>query len=256
MSTIPALGLLLLVVMVLVGGKQGALSFLSLLLNFIFLFAAIVLVSLHFSPMVVTLIFGVVILAVTIFLGNDDEVTTQTAFFASILVMLVLLALILPVEHWASVQGFGMEDSDDLEGMSLLIGIKFMQVSIVTAVFSTLGAIAEAAMAISAGLAEIVQQQPKIATKQLFYDGITVGKQIIGTTFNTLFFGFFGGFLGLFIWYVDLHYSLGQFLNNKIFDAEILMVLFSLISVILTVPMTTWVMTRRIHRVRKNKRAD
>ncbi|MFD1317722.1 YibE/F family protein [Loigolactobacillus zhaoyuanensis] len=253
MSTIMALSLVLLAVMILVGGRKGAMAFLSIWLNFGCLFLAIVLVSLHFSPIMVTLILGILMLALTIFVGQDDLRTTQTAFFAAVLVLLILLALIVPIEHWAAVQGFGMEDSDELEGMSLLVGINFVQISIATAVLSTLGAIAEAAMAIAAGLSELIEQHPTISRRALFKSGLHVGQQIIGTTFNTLFFGFFGGLLGLFIWFADLNYTWGELLNNKVLDAEIILVLLALISVILTVPMTTWVMAQRLQISRKKQ---
>jgi len=92
--------------------------------------------------------------------------------------------------------------------------------------------------------------------KALLGDGIAVGKQIIGTTFNTLFFGFFGGFLALFIWFTGVHYSVGEILNDKIFVSEILMILFAMVSVILTVPITTWVMTRAVAGQRKRAAKD
>lgn len=245
MSTISALGLVLLILMVLVGGKQGWKAFLSLILNFGFLFMAVILMAFHLPPLAVTLITGVIILAITIFMGEDDLLTSQTAFYASLIVLVILVLLIIPVEHLAMVQGFGEEDSDDLEGMSILIGINFLKIAVTTTVLSTLGAIAEAAMAIAAGLDEIIQQHPKTTAKELFNNGISVGKQIIGTTFNTLFFGFFGGFLALFIWFSGLHYSFGEIMNNKIFVAELIMVLVSFVGVILTVPITAFVMGKR-----------
>ena len=246
MSTITVLGLILLILMVLVGGKAGAQSFLALLFNFGLLFLAIVLVAFHFSPVIVTLVVGVMVLALTIFMSSGDDLSSTVAFVASALVLVLLTLLIVPVEHWAMVQGFGPEDSEDLEGLSVLVGINFVKVTTATAILSTLGAIAEAAMAIAAGLSEILDQHPQVGLKALFSDGLSVGKQIIGTTFNTLFFGFFGGFLALFIWFTGVHYSFGEIFNDKIFVAEILMVLFSMLSVLLTVPLTTWVMTRAV----------
>ncbi|QMU08183.1 YibE/F family protein [Levilactobacillus suantsaii] len=251
MSTITVLGLLLLLLMILVGGKAGAQAFFALILNFGLLFLAIVLVAFHFSPLIVTLVVGVLVLALTIFMSSGDDLSSTVAFLASVGVLVVLVLLIVPVEHWALVQGFGPEDSEDLEGLSVLVGISFVQVTMATAILSTLGAIAEAAMAISAGLSEILEQHPQVTMKALFGDGITVGKQIIGTTFNTLFFGFFGGFLALFIWFTGVNYSFGEILNDKIFVAEVLMVLFAMFSVLLTVPITTWVMTRAIALRRK-----
>lgn len=245
MSSITALGLVLLCVMVLVGGKQGWRSFLSLLLNFGFLFFAIVLIELHVPPMFVTITTGVIILAITIFMGEDDLRTTVTAFYSSLIVLALLIFLIVFISHWAMVQGFGAEDSDDLEGMSILIGISYLKVSVTAIVISTLGAIAEAAMAISAGLTEILETHPQISNSRLIEGGMGIGRQIIGTTLNTLFFGFFGGFLSLFIWFAGLHYSFGMIFNNKIFVAELIEILISFLGVLLTVPITSLVMVRR-----------
>lgn len=249
MSTITALGLVLLVLMVLVGGKQGWTAFLSLLLNFGFLYFAIILIAFHVPPLFVTVTTGIIILAVTIFMGEDDLRTTVTAFYASLIVTAVLILLIFLVEHWALVQGFGTEDSDDLEGMSILIGISYFKVLITVTTLSTLGAIAEAAMAIAAGLTEILVSHPDVSDQQLLRSGMAIGRQIIGTTLNTLFFGFFGGFLALFIWFAGLHYSLGTIMNNKIFVAEMIEVLISFIGVLLTVPTTAWIMTKRRRKV-------
>lgn len=256
MTTITALGLVLLVLMVLVGGKQGWKAFLSLILNFAFLFIAVIMMAFHLPPLAVTLSTGVIILAVTIFMGEDDLLTTQTAFYAALIVLLILVTLIIPIEHWAMVQGFGGEDAEDLEGMSTLIGIDFLKIAITTTVLSTLGAIAEAAMAISAGLTEVLQQHPDLSNAALTKDGLSIGEQIIGTTLNTLFFGFFGGFLALFIWFMGLNYSIGQILNNKIFVSEMIMVVTSFIGVIITVPVTTWMMTLRKKAAISDRKTD
>ncbi|UQS84447.1 YibE/F family protein [Apilactobacillus apisilvae] len=251
MSAIVVLGLVLFVLMILVGGKQGLESFLSLLFNFGFLFFAIVLITFHFPPIIVTLVTGIIVLALTIFLSGTNDSTSSLAFLASILVLFILVLLIVPVEHWAQVQGFGLEDSDDLEGMSILIGINFIKIEIATAILSTLGAIAEATMAIASGLDEIKEQHPEIKPSRLLFDGIYVGKQIIGTTLNTLFFGLFGGSLSLFVWFHSLNYSFGDILNDKVFDAQFIVILFSLIGVILTIPITSIVIAEKWRKDKK-----
>jgi len=248
MTTITALGLVLLILMLIIGGKQGWKAFMSLILNFGFLFFAVILIAFHVSPFLVTLGIGIVILAITIFMGDDDLLTTQTAFYASLIVLLILLIIIIPIEHFAMVQGFGAEDSDALEGMSLYIGMNFLQISVTTTVLSTLGAIAEASIAISAGLTEVISQHPHLTNRQLMANGMSIGESILGTTFNTLFFGFFGGFLALFIWFMGLNYSFGEIMNNKIFVSELIMIFISFIGVIITIPLTTLVMTHQRHK--------
>ena len=83
MSAIYALGIVLLCLMILVGGKQGWRSLLSSLLNLGFLSFAIVLIEYHVPPMVVVATTGITILAITIFMGEDDLRTRVTAFYAS-----------------------------------------------------------------------------------------------------------------------------------------------------------------------------
>ena len=56
---------------------------------------------------------------------------------------------------------------------------------------------------------------------------------------NTILFGLFGSFLPIFIWYVRLNYSLFEILNDKLFVDEFLIIVYSFIGVLLTVPLTT-----------------
>lgn len=246
MSVISGLGLVLLVLMLIVGGKQGLQSFLSLLFNFGFLFFAIVLIAFHLPPIWITVITSIIVLSLTIFLSGSNDTTSKIAFEASLFVLFVLILLIVPFEYWGQFQGFGLEDSDDLEGMSLLIGIPFIKVAIATAILSTLGAIAEATMAIASGLGEIIDHDPKIQPHRLLGEGIMIGKQIIGTTLNTLFFGLFGGSLALFVWFLGLHYSFGMIMNDNVFAAEFIIIIFSLIGVIITIPITSLVMAQQL----------
>ncbi len=95
------------------------------------------------------------------------------------------------------IQGFGNENNEDLEGMSLLIGIKFSDVITSTMIISSLGAVAEASIAVSTGIQELIETTPDLDLTKLFSHGYEIGKEIIGTALNTLFFGFFGSFLGL-----------------------------------------------------------
>lgn len=239
MSTINDLGIILLLLMLIVGGRQGWIAFLSLLVNFGIFFMALILVDFHVPPLAVTLGLSVCILAVTIYMGTNDLEVAQAAFFAAIVIFACLLVLVLIVEHFAQVPGFANEDSGELEGMSVLIGISYAKVATMVTLLSVLGAIAEAAMAIATGMFAMMRSDASQSLTSLLNGGITIGKQIIGTTLNTLFFGFFGGLLALLVWFVGLDYSFGTIINNRIFVAEMITVLISFIGVILTVPSAT-----------------
>ena len=84
MTTITGLGLVLLILMVLVAESRACTAFLSLLLNFGFLYFAIILVVFHVPPLFVTVTIGITILAITIFMGVGCMRTTVTALYASL----------------------------------------------------------------------------------------------------------------------------------------------------------------------------
>lgn len=256
MSTMAALLLILVILMLIVGGKMGIQAVVSLFFNFFWLFLSITLIAWGFSPLIVITITGIIILAMTIFLSDDNDQVTRVAFATGVVIMLILIVIIIPVEHYATVQGFANEDSDALEGLSLNIGISFLKVTIVSTILSTLGAIAEAAMAVAAGMQELLEDNPDIQVNKLFGHGMHIGQQIISTAINTLFFGFIGSFLGLSIWFMRLNYSFTEIINAKIFVSEFLLLIFSMIAVILAVPCTAWFMKLDLQRQAKKNNGN
>lgn len=238
MSTITSLIIILALLMIAVGGKQGWLALVSVGINFALVFLALVLMVWHFPPLIITIIFGILVLAITIFMGDENLTVTLPAFWASVIILIGMLIVSFGVVHFAQAQGFGLEDSDDLEGLSLLVHTSFLQLQLAVVILSTLGAIAEAAVAVTTGMAELREQMPEMPLAKLQQSGWHMGQQIVGTTLNTLFFGIFGGLLALFIWFTGLHYSVSEVLNNKIFVAEMVTALLSFLAVIITVPIS------------------
>lgn len=252
MSAISVLALILAVLMFLVGGKAGLTSFFSAVLNFIILFIAVILITGKLSPIGVAFFAGICLLALTIYMGNEDEKTANIAFKATLIVLVIMLILIIPLDHFAQIKGFANEQSEEIEAFDLLVGVNFEQLLIATTVLSTLGAIAEAAIAVSSGLNELIEQKPEITLAQLYKSGRTIGFQIMGMTFNTLFFGMFGSDLALFILLYKLQASFGYYLNSKIFVKECLAILYSAIAVILVIWITTYLVGKKLNETRKN----
>ncbi|MCP0887291.1 YibE/F family protein [Ligilactobacillus sp. WILCCON 0076] len=247
MSSISVLIIILFALMTIVGGKQGMVSFFSVALNFFILFITVILISGGFPILGVSLFAGICILAITIYMGNNDERSTNVAFIATVIVMLIMIILIIPFDHMVQIQGFSNEESEEVEAFNLLIGINFESLAIATTILSTLGAIAEASIAVASGLEELIAQNSDITVTQLYKSGRNIGFQIMGMTFNTLFFGMFGGNLALFILLYKLHASFGYYLNSKIFVGESMSVLYSAIAVILVIWITTYLMGRKLN---------
>lgn len=247
MGVISALGLVLFVLLILVTGKAAFSIFGGLILNFLLLFMTIILISLGLPPLPAAFIIGIFILATIIFLSPVETKVGLIAFGVAVLISVILVVIILPLQYFGQLQGFGNESNEELGVFSLLIGISFPQIACATILLSTLGAISEASLAMANALRTLLQHVPDISKVQLTKDGRQMGRQIVATAFNTLWFGFFGGYLALFVWLVELKYPLSLWINDKLFIAEATSVLVAMVAVSLTVPLTSWVVIHWRH---------
>ena len=66
----------------------------------------------------------------------------------------IVVVVMVPFIKLVGIQGFSPEQSEEIEAFNLLIGVNFESIAISTMILSTLGAIAEAAIAIASGLDE------------------------------------------------------------------------------------------------------
>ncbi|WP_459127680.1 YibE/F family protein [Latilactobacillus curvatus] len=232
---------ILLILLVLVCGWQGLTIFFSLGLNFVVIILALVLVAGGFEPLIVSGLLSLILLATSIFMNTKQPLTAKTAFVTSLIVV-GLLIIIVPLSQLAATYGFGAEDAEEIEGFGLAIGLSFQKISIMMIILGSLGAIAETSIAVASGLVEILEYDAQMGSKQLFKAGIAIGEKIIATAFNTLFFSFFGSFLSLTMWFIQLGYPISKIVNHKILIGEGLALLIGVIGVIATVPLTSWIL--------------
>ena len=241
MSVQLALALLLLLLMVVVGGRRGISSFLSLFFNFAFLYVLVLLLINGFPALVVTLLACAVVSYINLFYINGVNVKTKAAFIATIVTTFFLSLLTIVVHRFAMIQGFGPEEVEEYTTLSFFVNVDFVQIGICTMITGTIAAITDTAISISSSLYEVYNCNPQLGEKELFRSGMTIGKDIIGTTTNTLYFSFVGSYLALFLWFRDLSYSFGEALNAKVLVSEVLSMFVIGIGVTGIIPLTAWV---------------
>ncbi|MGO3748948.1 YibE/F family protein [Vagococcus salmoninarum] len=210
MSVLVVLTVILFLAMRWVGEERGTISFVSLFLNLGLMFITVLFITNGFPPLV------------------------------------IVLLLIFYVVNKLKVQGLGEDELFEMDMYSLKVGIDFVTISSCMIVMSTIGAINDTAMSIASGMNEVYHYDPKISQKELFLSGMRVGRDILGTTTNTLFFAFLGSSLALLIWVKDLNYSLTMILNSKVMAGELASILFSGMGVTLIIPMTGWLMAVKL----------
>ncbi|OEU39158.1 membrane protein [Lactococcus cremoris subsp. cremoris IBB477] len=235
MNALLILLILLIVLMLIVAKKDGLRNLIGLTFNFIAIFVLITLISWGFNAIAVLIVLSVIILAIAIFMSADESEVTLIAFKTSIIVVLSLLILALIIQHFGQFQGFATEDVDELENLSLNVGLNFSNVAIVVMVIPMLGAVAESAMALAASLLEVVEQDENMSLDQFKNQREIISQQILGTAVNTLFFGVLGATVGLILWFVRLNYRLADIFNSKLLMAEVAAMLLGMLGILFAI---------------------
>lgn len=230
---------ILFLLMVLIGGKKGARSFFTLFLNFgVMLLTIIIMTVPSVNPIILTLVACTAISCINLFYINGVNSKTKTAFISSMITIVILLLFIVFVTDKAMIQGFGEEEIEELSVFSLYIGVDFVKIGAAVIIMSAIGSITDIAISIASPMRELFHHHPAISRRELFTFGLRIGRDVLGTDTNTLFFAFFGSYLALLIWFKDLSYSLGEIANSKVFSAEMINILCAGIGVALIIPIT------------------
>ncbi|MGE6753865.1 YibE/F family protein [Rossellomorea sp. NPDC071047] len=236
------LAAILFILMITIGGKKGARSFVALFLNFgVLLFTIILMNDPNLNPIILTLIACTLISCISLFFISEINIKTVTAFLSTIITTGFLLFFILMLTDQAMIQGFSEEETEEIGAFSLFVGVDFVKIGASMIIMSTIGAIIDLSISISSPMREIAYHNPAISRKDLFSSGLSIGRDILGTSTNTLFFAFFGGYMGLLIWFKDLSYSIGEIVNSKVFSSEMIFIGSAGIGVALAIPVTSWI---------------
>ena len=240
MSVLVCLAVILFILMKFVGGEKGTRSFIALFLNFGVTFATMLLMGSTNNPIIITLIACTVISCINLFYINNVSIKSIAAFISTMITLVLLVSVIFILVEMSMIQGFGIEEIEELNSFTLYVGIDFAKVAVCTIIMGTIGAITDTAISISSAMNEISINNPLIDRFGLFKSGMNVGRDILGTTTNTLYFAFIGGYLALILWFKDLSYSLGEVVNSKVFSSEIISIFCIGTGAILIIPITAW----------------
>ncbi|WP_407371364.1 YibE/F family protein [Carnobacterium sp.] len=241
MNVLVCLSIILFVLMKWISGKKGTRSFIALFLNFgITLLTIILMTRESFDPIFLTMIACILISCINLFYINTINLKSVISFIATLMTLFFLVGIIFIFVEKAMIQGFGVEEIEELSFFNLYVGVNFLEIASCTIIMGSIGAITDTSISISSAMNEIFIHNPFMDRYNLFKSGMTVGKDILGTTTNTLYFAFIGGYLALIVWFKDLSYSLGEVINSKVFSSEVISIFCIGTGAILIIPITAW----------------
>ena len=167
--------------------------------------------------------------------------------------MLVMLLLFIPIYLiiWRSgsygLNELQLSEDDFMYYYSMDIHINMLHVAVFVTVFSTLGAVIDTALSVTSSVYEVWTHKNSLTAKELISSGYQVGKEIIGTTVNTLLFAYLGGSILLFAYVQTQQYNLEIILNSKFLFQDVAIMLSGAIACLFTVPVSIRCVIRQIH---------
>lgn len=228
-----------LVVLCLVGGKQGVKGALGLVFTFFcILFVYLPLVYRGLSPFWVSVFICVITTLVTMYLigGPTRKTLVATGGTVAGVVIAGISATIFSMA--TGITGWNVSDIESLLTLASTSGVQVGGLLFSGLLISSLGAVMDVAMSIGSAIAEIHAQNPALSRGELFKAGMHVGRDMMGTDSNTLILAFAGGSISMLV--LDYAYSLPyqQIINSNNIGIAIMQGLSGSFGIVLAVPVT------------------
>ena len=230
-----------LLVTVLVGGKVGIKSLVSLGLTvaaLIFILLPLLLAGWPTIP--TTFLISVLVTAATfVILGGVDK-KTVCACLGTLAGIALATVFGLMAQSLLRIDGYRQEYAEALlqlrQTEESMIGIT----GLVTAgvIVSALGAVMDVAMSISSAIRELTRVNPDLTARDLMKSGMNIGRDMVGTMTNTLILAILGSGLTLVVYIYSLGLQPWQLLSSSYMSLEAISAVASSIGVMLAVPLT------------------
>ena len=113
-------------------------------------------------------------------------------------------------------------------------------VSLAAVILGLLGAVMDTAVAITTAVNEVYMNNRGLTEKELFRSGMRVGRDILGTTVNTLFFAGLGESIMLAVLFMKSEDSFAVILNSKSLFQEVSGLLTGAIGCLFIIPLSSF----------------
>ena len=220
-------------------GLKAIISLFSTVLFFIFI--VVPLITGGFSPILGAVLLGIFSTVMTFYsIGGFNK--KILAALAGTLGGIIIAALLSKI--FVNLTGLtGYVDADAMNYSSLFEGIDLRELISAGIIIGSLGAIMDNSVSISSALFEVVSHSKNIERKKIFFSGINIGKDVMGTMVNTLVLAYLGSslFTIMLFYKQQAEFPLVRILNSEFIVVEILRALCGSIGILITVPITSFV---------------
>lgn len=221
--------------LLIVGKKQGLFSIISLAVNAILLSYALdaYLNTGAISLLVASSISAILFTVISLLLVNGFNEKTYAAIVATLLATFVSLIITYAVMRLTSEEGLRYEEMQFLTR-------PHQTVFMAGVLIGSLGAVMDVAITMSSSIFGLYEKNNNISIKTLKASGMEIGKDVMGTMTNILFFAYISGSIPMLILYMKNGSPLGYTLSMNL-SLELARALAGGIGIVLTIPIGLYI---------------
>lgn len=238
------LSIILFILLSLIGKDRGVKTFFIFYASLFLILVYLFMMSIGFNAIIHAIIICILVSAITLFGLNGVNVKTKSSFKSIMIILSIIFLLVFFIGKNANIQGFSPEDLESIGGYSFDLNYDLTNLFIGMYLLCAIGTIIDTSISISSALHEVYINNKHLNKHELFVSGMNVGKDILATTINTLFFAVVTEFIGFFMWHYGSHFA--YLINYKAFAQEIIKLFLCFISSILVIPITSYITSRAL----------
>ena len=197
------------------------------------------------SPVMVAIVAASLIGFIALYLAHGITLPTSVALlgtFASLAVTAVLSLLFVGWSHLT-----GLADESALYLTSLGVDVDLQGIVLAGFVIGALGVLDDVTVTQVSAVAELHAAQPELGPGRLYRSAVSIGRDHISSTVNTLFLAYAGAALPLLLLFTQTNQSVGSLAGREVIATEIIRSLVGSIGLVSAVPITTWLAVKAIH---------
>ncbi|MGE3961499.1 MAG: YibE/F family protein [Dehalococcoidia bacterium] len=237
-TSIWALSLAFALLVVLVGGRQGALSLVALAISFLVIVRFIVpAIYSGWDPVLAAILGALVIMSAALVIGHGPSAKTWIAFGGTALALALTGALAVFAVGFSQLTGLGDEDGATLQ--MLVQGVSASGLLLGGIIIGALGVLDDVTTTQASTVMEIHRANRALGPAQLFARAMNVGRDHIASTTNTLVLAYAGASLPLLMILAGQGEPLGILVSYEQLATEVVRTLVGSMGIVAAVPITT-----------------
>jgi len=241
---------------ILICGKRSLQIILSLFVSFCLLYLLVALIKKGFNPIAMTIIISLFVTLVTFKLVAKGNIKVFSGAVGTVLSLSIVSMVTYLIVSKMKYTGVDIEIGKIQAGLTLwqVYGsvLNYQQIIVAGIIFGALGAVMDISMVVASAVNELKIKYKELSFSMAIKSGFAIGRDVIGTTTNTLLFAYAAHDITLlvliFLQTQALNDNLAflKFFNFEAISIESVRIIMGSIGILLAVPLTVFIVSYAI----------